>query len=89
MAYFPNGTAGMAYEEEWCSRCVHQNGPDGESGCPVWGLHLIHNYDECNKPDSFLHILIPNDGLHAGKCRMFHENRKAYADGDLFEQQHT
>lgn len=67
MAYFPNGTAAMIYEETYCQRCVH--GDD----CAVMALHMIHNYDECNKPDSFLHALIPQDGIRIGKCRMFYE----------------
>lgn len=74
MGYFSNGTEGMMYESEFCSRCVHQNGPDGESGCAVWLLHMLHNYEECNKPDSFLHTLIPRrkDDLGNEQCAMFH-----------------
>lgn len=68
MGYFSNGTEGMLYEEEWCDRCTHQE------GCAVWMAHLIHNYDECNKKDSILHMLIPRkkDGLGNEQCRMFH-----------------
>jgi len=71
MGYFSNGTEGMCYEEDYCSRCIHNN-KDGPY-CPVWTLHMLHNYDECNKPDSFLHMLIPrsNDGLVNEQCRMF------------------
>ena len=55
MAYFSNGTEGMSYQEEYCCKCVF----DKDQKCPIWLAHLIHNYDECNKPDSILHMLIP------------------------------
>ena len=55
MAYFSNGTEGLSYQEEYCFKCRF----DKDQKCPIWLLHLIHNYDECNKPDSFLHHLIP------------------------------
>lgn len=73
MAYFSNGTEGDMYMEQWCERCVHDN-PD--KGCTVMLLHLLHNYEECNKKDSFLHKLIPirDDGF-AGECTMFIERK--------------
>jgi hypothetical protein len=70
MGYFPNGTSGMIYEEEYCSNCIHRNGPDGKSGCRVWLAHLMHNYKECNNPESALHILIPREGIGNAKCTM-------------------
>lgn len=73
MGYFSNGTEGEAYEARYCSRCIHQNGPDGDGGCAVWLLHMLHNYDECNKEDSFLHTLIPRHGTTNGRCAMFCE----------------
>ena len=67
MGYFSNGTEGEMYQDTYCAKCIH------EKGCPVWGLHLLHNYDECNKPDSFLHLLIPRSetGLSNEQCSMF------------------
>lgn len=70
MGYFSNGTEGMDYEEQYCRRCLH-NGPPGGPGCPIMLLHLIHNYDECNKEDSFLHTLIPRSGIKNEQCSMF------------------
>lgn len=69
MAYFSNGTEGDLYFERYCSRCVHDRNED----CPIWALHLAHNYEECNKPGSFLHALIPRskDGLSNEECRFF------------------
>jgi hypothetical protein len=69
MGYFSNGTSGLIYEDQYCSRCVH-----GES-CAVWNAHMIHNYDECNNDNSVLHMLIPRteDGLGNKECKMFYE----------------
>lgn len=67
MGYFSNGPEGEIYENEHCSKCVH-----GEN-CSVWLAHMIHNYEECNKKDSILHLLIPrsSDGPWNDKCTMF------------------
>lgn len=70
MGYFPNGESGRDYEAQYCDRCVHQKPDDG--GCSVFLLHLLHNYEECNKPGSFLHTLIPRDGIENKQCTMFH-----------------
>ncbi len=67
MGYFPNGTAGECYYDEWCSRCLH----DANGTCPVWLAHLLHNYEECNNKDSILHLLIPRKDIENSKCRMF------------------
>lgn len=73
MGYFANGTAGMEYESQYCDKCVHQKPDDG--GCAVFMVHLMHNHEECNKPESILHKLIPrtDDGLGNEQCRMYHE----------------
>ena len=68
MAYFANGTEGELYEEEHCAHCRHNI---EDKMCPVMMLHLVHNYNECNKPDSFLHVLIPVEGSGNGECTMF------------------
>jgi len=70
MGYFSNGTEGVDYQNNYCSRCVH----DVNSDCPIWLAHLIHNYDECNKDDSILHMLIPRseDGLENEQCKLFY-----------------
>lgn len=67
MGYFPNGTAGELYEEEYCTHCVHYG------NCAVWDAHMEHNYDECNNPKSILHDLIPlnKEGVYNEKCLMF------------------
>jgi len=83
MGYFPNGTAGMLYEEQHCSRCVHQE------NCAVWTAHLLHSYEECNKPESILHLLIPMDDHHDNEqCAMFFDKKKVdpnHDHPDLFQ----
>jgi len=73
MAYFANGTEGELYEDEYCSRCIHDENGD----CPILLLHLLYNYDECNKKDSFLHVLIPRaeSGIGNEQCKMFIKKR--------------
>lgn len=61
MGYFSNGSEGMDYEAQYCASCIHQDGPDGNSGCAVWIAHMLKNYDECNNEESILHMLIPRD----------------------------
>lgn len=74
MAYFANGTEGMMYEDEYCSKCInYRDNGSGSEGCPILDLHFIHNYDECNKKDSFLHFLIPRKGIDNEQCSMFIE----------------
>jgi hypothetical protein len=68
MGYFSNGTEGDCYEARYCAHCRHG---EAEDGCPVMLLHLLHNYEECNKPDSFLHVLIPRTKDGNAECAMF------------------
>lgn len=64
MGYFSNGSEGADWESDNCSECVH------ESDCAALRAHKVHNYKECNNPDSILHLLIPyKDGVN-GECRM-------------------
>jgi hypothetical protein len=82
VGYFSNGTEGEMYEEQWCSRCVHDD-PDRNIFCPVLMAHHLWNYTECMKPDSVLHKMIPretfNDGGIAvpcnGRCFAFTERK--------------
>lgn len=69
MGYFSNGSEGADYFEHYCSRCVF----DRDHSCPIWNLHLMKNYEECNKEDSFLHMLIPRskDKLGNDECKFF------------------
>ncbi len=66
----------MMYEDKYCSKCVHQNGPDGKSGCAVWLSHILYAYKLCNEKDDegkhMLDFLIPEKDGFADKCAMFH-----------------
>src|SRR5687767_2121181 len=74
MAYFPNGTAGMLYEEQYCANCIH-----GRDGCAVMDAHNFYNYDQFDKDERgksirmILSLLIPEtkDGLGAEQCALF------------------
>lgn len=81
MGYFSNGSEGESYHEHYCARCVHDDEENGKY-CPIWNLHLLHNYAECNNKDSYLHVLIPRDerGFN-DTCTMFVERA---AMRDLF-----
>lgn len=71
MGYFSNGSEGEDYFETHCVNCLHDNEAK-QLHCPIWNLHLLHNYDECNNPKSILHALIPRkEGGGNGKCLMF------------------
>lgn len=71
MGYFSNGSEGDDYERQHCDHCLHQKLEDG--GCMVWLAHCLHNYRDCNDPDSVLHLLIPRsaDDLSNERCTMF------------------
>ena len=73
MGYFSNGSEGDSYHAALCQRCVHWPDDPDDGGCVIWMLHLIHNYDECNNPDSMLHVLIPRseDNLRNEQCSLF------------------
>jgi hypothetical protein len=84
MAYFPNGTSGMCYEEQYCWNCVHWN----DGGCPVMDAHNLYNYDQLGDSDcakslrTLLGLLIPEtkDGLGSEQCSMFRASANPEAE---------
>jgi len=75
MAYFPNGTSGELYFEQWCSRCKNwkQRADEDTEGCPIWDAHMLLNYDEKN--EEALNALIPEDkDGNPLQCRMYDWN---------------
>lgn len=90
MAYFPNGTSGMRYEEQWCDRCIHQNGPTNDfenDMCRVWGLHLCDSDSTNKETRKMLDTLIPmdKDGVYPDKCTMFHPTGDCKGQQKLWE----
>ena len=77
MGYFANGTEGAYFREQYCEKCRHYpKDTEREAGkeCPVWMAHEFHNYEECNKPDSILHLLIVREKSSCNQtCAMFLE----------------
>ncbi len=69
MGYFSNGTEAEIYQEQYCRRCWHSR--NETEGCPVWLLHLLHNYGRGEKATAILSVLIPEVGITNGKCTMF------------------
>lgn len=95
MAYFPNGTSGDMYTEDWCEQCLNYREDEPDNlGCPVLDLHFAYNYKQCGKGKisklyrSILEHFIPTgkDGFPE-KCKMFIENPNADIPGQMkFEQ---
>ncbi|MHA2101448.1 MAG: hypothetical protein ACW99A_22565 [Candidatus Kariarchaeaceae archaeon] len=58
MAYFPNGTAGMVFDEQ-CCKCKY-----GELPCPVAWVQSNYNYEAVNNKTAtkILDELVKNDG---------------------------
>lgn len=60
MAYFPNATSGEVLDRQ-CADCPLGNGP-----CPVMGVQMLFNYDQCDdgqeKLRSAMSILVADDG---------------------------
>jgi hypothetical protein len=81
MAYFSNAADLMNYETQYCSKCVHAGGVDG-NGCAVMVVHQLHiGWGGYERYKSVLNELIPrsqeqrNDNrLNGGndKCLMFY-----------------
>ena len=66
MGYFPNGTAGEEYREQYCKRCIHDEG----DACSIWELHLLFN-GESGEIGEALEILIPTRDTDNLQCSMF------------------
>ena len=66
MAYFPNGTSGMMFQEDYCNHCENA---DEDGMCSIWDAHMLYNYEQFNneKIKSILTLLIPDDGA----CSMY------------------
>lgn len=79
MGYFSNGDEGDAYEGNVCSRCAHNEQPDGFNICIVWELHLFHNGEE-GAVGEMLDRLIPRHNTTNDLCNMWHPSHAQYAN---------
>ncbi len=76
MGHFSNGSEGMAYQEKYCSRCVHD---DPDMGCEIWGAHILYCGELTNVPaiespgSAILDMLIPRTGTTNKQCKLFFE----------------
>jgi len=63
MAYFPNGSAGMVFDEQ-CSICRY-----GDKPCPIAFVQMKYNYKACNDEvaSDILNDLVKDDGT----CEMY------------------
>ncbi len=64
MAYFPNSSSGMEFDET-CCECIHE---DPEAGCPVALVQMSFNYDQTdNKKLAEALTMLINE---KGECQM-------------------
>jgi len=63
MAYFPNGTAGMCFDDQ-CQKCKY-----GEEPCPIAMVQMNYNYDACN--NKVATAILKNLVQDNGTCAMF------------------
>lgn len=92
MAYFPNASAGDAFQMRQCFRCRNfREREDGRGkGCPVWDFHFLVAYDQIGDDKGakalrqMLSILIPEDGVHPGDCSMFEHDGRDHDTLPLF-----
>lgn len=95
MAYFPNGTAGMAYQEDYCLKCRnHRDLDDGRGpGCAIWDAHLLFSYEAAgDKPEAkamrkVLNVLIPEDDKSfPEQCAMYFDDGKDHLTLPMFPE---
>jgi len=91
MAYFPNGTSGDIYMEQWCERCANWRETESDNwGCFVFDLHLAFNYEqngesEINKLKHKIleHFIPTGEDLFPEKCKMFIERKEVDIPGQM------
>jgi hypothetical protein len=77
MAYFPNGMSFYYWQEQNCHDCVnYRDNGTGSYGCAISDAHFIladKMLDDKGEPTAVATTLgefVPDDGLHAGPCKM-------------------
>lgn len=77
MAYFPNGMSFYAWQEGQCYDCVnYRDNGTGSYGCAITDAHFLLASEMLDENGlstlvaTTLEHFIPDDGLHAGDCKM-------------------
>lgn len=70
MGYFSNSSEADEYESDVCRTCNHYNPCEA---CPMWEAQQLWNDQECKKPESLLHKIIPRKPWGNDIC-LFHTN---------------
>lgn len=87
MAYFPNGSSGDIYMEQYCENCWNlRDLNDGRGpGCPIWDWHTLKSYEQVVLPhqtkkekiiakfyhESLEHFIPSDDKGNPKECLMF------------------
>ena len=50
-----NGTEGMGFYENWCSRCRHDRPDDEDGGCSILGASLMFNVADLGYPEQWVY----------------------------------
>lgn len=79
MAYFPNGTSGMCFDEQ-CAQCRF-----GDRDCPIYAVQIRFNYKACAVPiaKAILDDLVSDDGT----CAMFAMDPECFRSDERKQQE--
>jgi hypothetical protein len=93
MAYFPNGSSFAYWQDEHCSDCLnYRDNGSGSFGCAITDAHFLLADKMHGKRggrtavSKTLDHFIPDEGVHAGECRM-RLTPQMVADAELAERQ--
>lgn len=71
MAYFPNGTSFLDWQETACEDCLNdRDNGSGSTGCAIKDALFILSYEDELSARPFVEFLIPEKGEKAWQCAM-------------------
>ena len=80
MAYFPNGSAGMCFDEQ-CNKCKYGDGP-----CPIAFVQMEYNYNAVG--NTIASAILDHLVWDNGDCAMYkafeHDLAKDMSQGEMF-----
>lgn len=99
MAYFPNGTSGLVYQEKYCDNCWNlRDLNDGRGfGCPIWDWHTLKSYEQIESKsktrvqnmlaglyyESLEHFIPTKDDGFPAECIMFLPKNQVDVQGQM------